>query len=126
MNLYEAQDFFKGMHPGKNIEWSWPKECFRTIELVHTNGKPNVYHHVECNKVCMTVEGQQPILVPIAPHRHTLTMKDIQTLISFDDFHFPENTREEISKADPAVVEDILKNVADATGKNIETVRAKL
>ena len=126
MNLFEAQEFFQNMHPGKKIDWTFPKDTFRTIELVHTEGKPNIYHHVECNKVCMNVEGQAPIMVPIAPHRHTLTMKDIQTLISFDDFHFPENTRDEISKSDPQVVEDILKNVANATGKNIEQVRAKL
>lgn len=69
MNLYEAQDFFKKMYPDKLVTFEFDKKCIRTFEIVHTDGKPNPYHHIEYNQVKVTPQDAESIYVPIAPHR---------------------------------------------------------
>lgn len=75
MNLYETQDLFKQMHPGKEIKFVFDKKCARFYELVLTDGEFNPVHHVENHKVKVEVEGMEPIYVPIAPHRQNFEHK---------------------------------------------------
>lgn len=72
MNLYETEEFFKKMNPGKEVKLSFPAECHRQYEIVMTDGIPNEYHHCECHHVMVEVEGEKPVKVPIMPHRLTL------------------------------------------------------
>lgn len=69
MNLYEAKDFFKQMYPNKQISFDFDEKCYRFLEIVMTDGKPNPTHHCECQKVKVMIEGMDPIYVPIQPHR---------------------------------------------------------
>jgi len=69
MNFFEAQDFFKQMYPGKSIQYEFDKKCCRACEITYTDGIENPIHHVENNKVKITVEGMDSIYIPIELHR---------------------------------------------------------
>lgn len=81
MNLYEAQEIFKQMHPGKEVTFEFDEKCHRTHELIYTDGVPNAVHHIENNKVKVTVEGSEAIYVPIMPHRECATWEYMQKMI---------------------------------------------
>ena len=81
MNYFEVQDFFKKLYPGKKIDFEFDDKCHRFHELVYVDGIPNEMHHVENHKVKVTVEGMDPIYVPIKPHRETWTWEAIKKLI---------------------------------------------
>jgi hypothetical protein len=82
MNLFEAQNMFEKMHPGKKIDYQFDEKCHRVHELYYTDGKPNPIHHVESDKVKITVEGMEPIYISIAPHRECYTWEMIKGLIN--------------------------------------------
>lgn len=82
MDFYEAQDFFNQMYPGKKIAYEFDDKCQRKCEIVFTDGKPNDIHHVENNKVKVTVEGQNPVYVPIQPHRESKSWDEMKTLVN--------------------------------------------
>lgn len=78
MDLFEAQEFFKNMYPGKEISYEFDDKCYRTHEIILTNGKPNPVHHIECNKVKVMVQGQQSTYVPILSHRMVCSWEDMK------------------------------------------------
>lgn len=82
MNFFQAQDFFKKLYPGKNIFFEFDDKCHRFHELVFTDGKPHSLHHIECDKVKVTVEGNVPIYVDIVPHRFNLEWEEIKKIIN--------------------------------------------
>ena len=82
MNLYETQDFFKEMYPGKDIKYEFDEACHRTKEFVFTQGKPNCIHHIDCNKVKVTVDGMDPRYVPISSHRICGTWVEMKKMIT--------------------------------------------
>ena len=69
MNFFEAQEVFKQMHSDKIVTFEFDKNCIGLMEIVHTDGKPNPVHHIEYQKVKVSIEGQDSIYFPIAPHR---------------------------------------------------------
>jgi hypothetical protein len=81
MNFFEAQDFFKGMYPDKKIDYQFDDSCIRFIEMVMTDGKPNPVHHVEYQKIKVTVEGMEPKYVPIASHRMNINWDDLKQFV---------------------------------------------
>lgn len=82
MNIYECMETFKSMYPGKNILFEFDNKCHRTHEIVYENGVPNPLHHIENNKVRVTVEDMDPIYVPIQAHRETCTWSQMKTMIN--------------------------------------------
>ena len=82
MDLYQAQEFMAKINPGKKVDFEFDDNCHRFIEVVFTDGKPNDVHHVECHKVKVTVEGQEPIYMPIVPHRITTTYEAVKNYIN--------------------------------------------
>ncbi len=82
MNFFEAQDMFKKMYPGKEIKFEFDEKCHRFHELIYTDGVPNPVHHIESNKVKVSVEGMQPIYSPIQPHRECVTWEHMKKLIN--------------------------------------------
>ena len=82
MDFFQVQDVFKQMHPGKNISFEFDEKCHRVHELVYTDGVPNPVHHIENNKVKVTVEGNDPIYVSILPHRECATWDHMKSLIN--------------------------------------------
>lgn len=81
MNLFQTQDFFEQLYPGKNISYNFPKECHRQYEIIMTDGKPNPHHNVECHHVMAIVDGMPPMKVSIAPHRFTHTHEEMMNLL---------------------------------------------
>ena len=69
MDFFQAQDFFKQMYPEKKMNFEFDDTCHRILEVIYTNGNPNMIHHVECNKVKVNIDGMEPIYCPIQPHR---------------------------------------------------------
>lgn len=82
MNLYETQDFFKEMYPGKDIKYEFDEACHRAKEFIFTDGKPNCIHHIDCDKVKVTVEGMDPKYVKIGSHRLCATWAEMKQLIA--------------------------------------------
>lgn len=82
MNYFQAQDFFKNMYAGKEIKFEFDDKCHRFHELVYTDGKPNDVHHIENHHVKMTVEGIDPVYIPILPHRECKTWDEIKAIIN--------------------------------------------
>ena len=106
MDFIQAQDFFANLYPGKKITYEFDENCHRFHELVHTNGKPNLYHHIENNKVKVTVEDQDAVYVPIAPHRETCTWAHISKIIAGkDDVHINDNELEAAIDSEDKVAE---------------------
>lgn len=69
MNIYEAQDFFKNMYPEKKITFDFDLKCIRQIEIIQTDGFPNLLHNIEYQKLKVSIEGMEDLYVPILPHR---------------------------------------------------------
>lgn len=106
MDYFQAQDLFKKMYPDKKIDFEFDENCHRFNELVMTNGNPNLYHHIENNQVKVTVEGQDPIYVPIMPHRETCTWAHIQNIITNkDDVHIHDKDLEIAADSEEKIVE---------------------
>lgn len=82
MNYYEAQEFFKKANPNKKIDFELDEKCHRVHEIIYTDGFPNPVHHIESNQLKVTVEGSDPVYVPIAPHREACTWEHMQGLLS--------------------------------------------
>jgi hypothetical protein len=81
MDFLQAQEFLAKAYPDKKIIYEFDEKCHRFHELVYTDGVPNPVHHVENNRVKVTVEGLEPMYVPIAPHRECYTWEAIKALI---------------------------------------------
>jgi hypothetical protein len=82
MNFFKLKEFFKQLHPGKQIFYEFDEKCHRTHELIYTDGIPNEMHHIENNRVKVTVDGQDPIYMDIIPHRECVTWEYMKTLIN--------------------------------------------
>ena len=82
MNFYEAQEFFAKLYPGKKISYEFDDKCHRFYELVFTDGVPNPVHHIENRQVKVTVEGMDPLYVPIMPHRECADWDYMKNLIN--------------------------------------------
>lgn len=82
MNFYETQDMFKQIYPGKQISFEFDDKCCRVHEIIYTDGLPNEAHHIENNKVKVTIEGMDSIYVPILPHRQVCTWSHMKNLIA--------------------------------------------
>lgn len=82
MDFFSAQDFFKQMYPGKKIDYEFDEKCHQKHELIYTEGKPNAHHHVENDRVKVTVEGLPSVYVKILPHREVFTWEEIKRIIN--------------------------------------------
>ncbi|MHB1059992.1 MAG: hypothetical protein ACYC0F_19185 [Rhodanobacter sp.] len=82
MNLYEAQEFLKTIYPDKEVKIILDDQCLRHVEIVHTDGKPNLVHYIEYNKIKIKVHGQAIIYMPIAPHRVNCYWKELINVLS--------------------------------------------
>lgn len=82
MNYYEVQDFFKKLYPNEVVRFEFDEKCHRFLEIVHTDGLPNLMHHCECDKVKVNVGWMDPMYVSILPHRMNLSWADVKNLIT--------------------------------------------
>ncbi len=84
MNYFEVQEFFSKINPGKSIAYEFDDNCIRQIDCIYTDGKLHDLNHVEHRQVKVTVEGQDAVYVPIAPHRMPITAAYIKAKIAND------------------------------------------
>lgn len=82
MNFFQLQDFLNKLHPEKNISFEFDEKCHRIYELVYTDGQPNPVHHIENDRVKVTIEGQKPTYMQIQPHRQCATWEHMKSLIN--------------------------------------------
>lgn len=94
MNLFEAQEIFAKMNPGKNITFEFDEKCIRQIECIYTEGKLHPHNHVQYECVKVSVEGNEPIYVPIQPHRAIIDCHTVKNKIGKDEIHVYEEPRE--------------------------------
>jgi hypothetical protein len=78
MNFYEAQDFFKQMHPDKLVTFEFDRKCIRQIEAVHTDGEIHDINHIEYRQVKVTPQDMPSVYVPIQPHRMCITADELK------------------------------------------------
>lgn len=114
MDYFEVKSFFEQLYPGKSIDLSFDDSCIRQVEIIHTDGLPNLIHHVEYRKVKVSVEGLDATYVSILPHRMNCCWKDIQKALSNikDVYINPEELSletQELEKMSGLSIEEIQK-----------------
>lgn len=88
MNLFETEEFFKNMYPGKKITMEFDDKCHREINFIFTDGAAHGVNHIAFNKVKVTVEGMPSQYVPIQNHRACTSWNELKRYItSRADFH---------------------------------------
>lgn len=130
MDFYQAQEFFKSMFPGKQITYEFDDKCHRFYEIVMTSGDPNMVHHVENDRVKVFVEGQDPMYVPISPHRETYTWAALRAKIDCkSDVHFTDAELDSLIKANESSgfnMQDCLQELSSASGLTTEQIQSKI
>lgn len=128
MDLFQAQDFFQSQNPGKKISFEFDENCHRFCEFVMTQGSPNITHHVECNRVKVTIEGNpQSIYVPIAPHRLNVLWSDLKNLImSKQDVYFNDNDLENLSSLSKEDYQNKMDEFIKASGLSQDSIEKKI
>lgn len=82
MDFFQLQDFITQMNPGKKISYEFDEKCHRVHELIYTDGVPNPVHHIENNRVKVTVDSQEPKYISIMPHRECATWEYMKEMIN--------------------------------------------
>jgi len=82
VNFFDLQRSYKDAYPDKLVSFEFDEKCYRLIEIILSNGKPNDIHHCECDKVKVSVEGILPQYIPILPHRFSMTVEYAKNLIN--------------------------------------------
>lgn len=130
MNLYEAKKFFNNMYPNKLVNFDFDENCYRVCECIMTDGLPNIMHHVECNKVKVTVDGMDVVYVPIKPHRFNIPWSQYKNYINSKNevYAHPEdvNNLSNMKKNNPSSYEIALKEYMDLSGMSKDKIESKL
>ena len=127
MDYFELQEFMQAANPGKKIFYEFDENCHRIIEIVLTEGKPNLAHHVESRRVKVTVAGSDPVYVPITPHREIYSWVDIKKMIiAKNDVHVNQSEIDQVKQLPPEERERVIKNLSDISGLSFNQMRAKV
>jgi diaminopimelate epimerase len=127
MNLFEAQEFFKSMYPNKKINFEFDEKCHRLHEVVYTEGNPHVVHHVENNKVKVSVEGMDSMYVPIAPHRENVGFAQIKSIInSKQDVFIHDQQLKNINDLDKENKSNFIQELSTLTGLSTDAIYTKI
>ncbi len=84
MNYFEAQETFKKMYPDKNIAFDFDDNCVRIIECIYTDGELHYTNHIQYEKLKVSVDGMNPIYVPIQSHRMLIDADMLKSKIQKD------------------------------------------
>lgn len=82
MDYFQLQEFIAQAYPGKAVSYNFTPNCVRIYEITMTDGKSNAQHHIEYRKVEVSIEGMAPILYPILPHRATVDLDHMRSILS--------------------------------------------
>lgn len=130
MDFFEAQEFFKSQYPGKQVSYEFDDNCHRQLEIIHTDGKPHMVHHVECRKVKVNVEGQASFYAPISPHRMNTTWAAAKAYVnSKSDVHIAKEDLVELAnlKAEkPEEYQSKLSMMSEYSGLSKSSIESKM
>lgn len=128
MDLYQVEEFMKEMYPGKELSYEFDDNCHRTVEMMFTNGAPNLVHHVECNRVKVNIPGEPSRYVPIAPHRIGTSWDAVKKYVNAkQDVFIHDQQKQAYSEAkDQREKDNIIKQISDYSGLSIEQIKTKL
>lgn len=127
MNLFEAQEFFNKMHKGKEIKYEFDNMCMRQIEIVHSDSLPHLVNHVEYHKLRVTVEGEEPLYLPIAPHRMGISFAEIKKYVGeCIDCYIPPSAIEEYNKASDEEKSTLKNEIMNLSGLSEDLLTSKL
>lgn len=127
MDYYEAKDFVKTMHPGKEVKFEFDEKCHRIHEINYVNGSPGIFHHVENNKVKVTVDGQDPFYIPIIPHREAYSWAAIKDMInSKKDVFLNDQYFQNYERVTPEEMPIFKKELCEATGLEWKDIEIKI
>lgn len=128
MNLIEAHEFFKSMNPGKNVKLEFDQSCLYQIEIIHTDSLAHIMNHVEYRKVKVTVEGNNPVYVPIAPHREIMTLSDVKKYMAGMESAYihPDDVRAYKEAKDEKEKKDIKSKILENSGMSEKVFNDKM
>ncbi len=70
------------MFPDKLVSFEFDQNCYHSIEVMMTEGLPNLIHHIECRQVKLKVDGEPDRYVPLGnPHRIGCSWSDLKNII---------------------------------------------
>lgn len=81
MDFFSVKETFTNMFPDKLKTFTFDDKCIRKMEIILTDGLPNLQHHVEYDKIKVSIEGIPDQYVKIAPHRDMIYWKDHKSFI---------------------------------------------
>lgn len=130
MDFFQAQEFFNSLYPDSKIEFSFDEACHRFHQIVYTDGVPNLVHHIECDKLKVTVAGKDPIYVSITPHRLNCTWAGMKELINKkEDVYLSKNEIEEIKALKDRDSEEYakcIKQLSEFAALPVESIEEKI
>ena len=134
MKIFEVKSMMEKMHPGKSVDVDLDDQCICAFDQVANNGVPNLFGHVCFNKAKVTIEGMEPIYMPIMDHRQAVGVAEMKRKIAlFNDVNFPEDVLKNLdemdklskmSEEDKLKLDEEKKREADAAPVNLEQFRA--
>lgn len=130
MNIHECQAFFKKQNADKNVAFELDDTCALTFELTFFDGLPNLVHNITYNKIKVTVEGQEPFMVPISPHKEVVGWARIKEILSRKtDVFIHEQTIQFMNAIEDKTSEKYTKAVEEiqtASGLSLDEVKQRL
>lgn len=126
MNLYETQEFFKNLYPDQESIIEFDDNCIRLCECIMTDGLPHLIHHVEYNKVKVTIGNMPSVYVPIASHRMQISWANYKALVAASESVYmnPEDMKllAELKEKDDEAYQTKLNEYCMLSGMSKESV----
>lgn len=72
MNIYDLENLFSALYPGKPINYSFDQNCIQQIEIGYALGTVSPSVMVQYNQRAVSVNGDPVVYVSINPHREVV------------------------------------------------------
>jgi hypothetical protein len=127
MDFIQAQELFSNLYPGKKITYEFDEKCNRQHECVYTEGLPNAFHHIENDKVKVTVENENPVYVPITSHRETIGWEQMkQRINSKKDVYIHPQYLKQIKDQDVENAKHLISELSKFTGLTVQDIELRV
>lgn len=126
MNLYELQDFFKNKHPELSIKMRFTDLCKKKYDISIIEGKPALCAHCVYDKVQVEVEGKEPVLISISPHRQEINWSDFKLICAnWSEPSIPDSMLAQISRFDLESQKEAIKNISNISGLQESEIKTR-
>lgn len=132
MDIVETQKMFKELYPDHLVKFEFDEKGIRKCECIMTDGLPNLHHHLEFDKVRVTIDGVLDKYVPITTHRITTTWAEYKKIIlSKNEVFIHSDQIKELSEAknNPDRLkeyETMINELSQYSGMTKEDIEVKL